>query len=135
MPSSLHRRAALMASSRVSPATKRLAIRRVAPLEMTQCLKPWLSESLRRIERSMQVDYARGRDSGPARLLVIVLFQKRFGIECGHAPGASRGDRLAVSMILNVAGDKDSRNLGKSSMGGNQIAIFVHVQLALEHRG
>src|SRR5438034_1479624 len=114
-----------MASSRVSPATKRRAIRRVAPLEMTQCLNPWLSESLSRIERSMQVDYARGRDAGPARLLVIVLFQKLFGIQCSHAPGTGRGDRLAVAMILNVARDKDSRNLGKTCVGGDQVAIFV----------
>jgi len=58
----------------------------------------------------MQVDYARRGDAGPARLLMVVLFQKLFGIQRGHASGASGSHRLAVAMILNVARDEYSRN-------------------------
>jgi len=56
----------------------------------------------------MQVDYPRRGDGGPAHLLVIVLFQKLFRIQCGHATGSSRGNGLPVAVILNVAGNNTS---------------------------
>src|SRR5260370_15567952 len=54
MPALLHSRAAAMASSSVSPATKRRAMRRVVPLEVTHLAKPLLSESLSSVDRSMR---------------------------------------------------------------------------------
>ena len=52
---------AAMASSRVSPATKRRAIRRVARIGSDPMSKTRLSESLRRIERSMELIMPRPR--------------------------------------------------------------------------
>src|SRR5690242_21664638 len=54
MPASLHRRAAATASANVSPATKRRAMRRVVPLEITQVPNFLFSESFRSADRSMR---------------------------------------------------------------------------------
>src|SRR5580658_4681045 len=83
-----------MASSRVSPATKRRAMPRVVPLEVTHLAKPGLSESLRSVARSMQYDYARGR----ACRLVGVPIQELFRVQGGHAAGAGGRDGLSVAV-------------------------------------
>src|SRR5580700_1451433 len=98
-----------MASSSVSPATKRRAMRRVMPLEVTHLAKRGLSESLRSVARSMPYDYARVNPLGLAR----VLFQELFGIESGHASGARGGDGLAIAMVLHIASDKHTRDGGQ----------------------
>src|SRR5271170_3626522 len=118
-----------MASSRVSPATKRRAMRRVVPLEVTHLAKRGLSESLRSVARSMQYDYARVNPLG----LVRVPIQELFRIEGGHAAGARGGDGLAVAMILHIARNEYPRYSGQGAMFGNEVAIAVHLQLAFEH--
>src|SRR6266403_2839785 len=70
MPRLLHSLAAAIASSRVSPATKRRAMRRVVPLEVTQLAKPLLSESLRSVDRSMrELLWQRGKNETSACVL------------------------------------------------------------------
>src|SRR5258706_13570677 len=70
MPRLLHSLAAAIASSRVSPATKRRAMRRVVPLEVTQLAKPLLSESLRSVDRSMrELLWQPGKDETSACVL------------------------------------------------------------------
>src|ERR1700721_2343233 len=119
-----------MASSRVSPATKRRAIRGVVPLDVTHLARRGLSESLRSVARSMPYDYARVI---PQRL-VRVSFQELFGIESGHATGASSGYGLAVAVVLHVAGNKDAWNGSQGAVFGDQGAVRVHVELTFEDR-
>src|SRR5579863_3134847 len=119
-----------MASSRVSPATKRRAIRRVVPLDVTHLAKRGLSESLRSVARSMPYDYAR---VNPQRL-VRVSFQELFGIEGGHATGAGSGYGLAVAVVLHVAGNKDAGNGSQGAVFGYQVAVGVHIELTFEDR-
>src|SRR5271155_5380343 len=118
-----------MASSSVSPATKRRAIRRVVPLEVTHLAKRGLSESLRSVARSMQYDYARVNPLGLAR----VLFQELFRIESGHAAGARSGDRLAIAMVLYVSSNEHAGDGSQCAVLGDEVAVSVHLQLALEH--
>src|SRR5580658_2345270 len=118
-----------MASSSVSPATKRRAIRRVVPLDVTHLAKRGLSESLRSVARSMQYDYA---FVNPQRL-VRVLFQELFCVEGGHASGACGGDSLAVAVVLHIASDKHARDSRQSAVFRDEVAIGIHLQLALEN--
>ena len=103
-------------------------MRRVVPLEVTHLAKRGLSESLRSVARSMQYDYARVK---PQRL-VRVLFQELFRIEGGHAAGAGGGDGLTIAMVLNVAGDEHAGNGRQAAVIGDEVAVAVHFQLALE---
>src|SRR6266436_5539522 len=118
-----------MASSSVSPATKRRAIRRVVPLEVTHLAKRGLSESLRSVARSMQYDYARGI----AWRLVCVLIQELFRVKGGHAAGARGGDGLTIAMVLHIASDENAGNRGQTAVLGDEVTIAVHLQLAFEH--
>src|SRR6266446_2471403 len=103
-----------MASSSVSPATNRRAMRRVVPLEVTQSAKPLLSASLSSVDRSMRNNYGSvGRTK-----LVFVLFEKLFGINGGHAAGARGRDRLAIAMGLDVAGNKHAGDGGEAALLG-----------------
>src|SRR5438445_8821060 len=120
-----------MASSSVSPATNRRAMRRVVPLEVTQLAKPLLSASLSRVDRSMRDNYGSvGRTK-----LVFVLFQKLFGINGGHATGARGRDRLAIAMVLHVAGNEHARNRGEAAVFGKQVAIRIRLEFAFEDGG
>src|SRR5580658_2182936 len=117
-----------MASSRVSPATKRRAMPRVVPLEVTHLAKPGLSESLRSVARSMQYDYARGR----ACRLVGVPIQELFRVQGGHAAGAGGRDGLSVAVVLHIARYKHTGNGGQAAMFRDEVAVGVHLQLAFE---
>src|SRR5215475_10672351 len=112
MPWSLHTRAALRASSSSSPATKRCDMLRVRGLVLTQCAKSLLWESFRSVERSIPVYY----DGSDTPLRVIVPFQELFRVYCRHASRAGRRHRLAIAMILHVAGNKYAGNLGQRAM-------------------
>ena len=67
--------------------------------------------------------------------LIVVLFQELFRVHGGHAPGTRGGDGLPVAMILHIAGDENAGNLRQAAVFGDQIAVRVHFQLALEHLG
>src|SRR5260370_22071632 len=82
-----------------------------------------------RIPPSRTSDYA----SGTA--LVFVLFQKLFGINGGHATGTRGRNRLAVAMVLHVAGNKHAKAGGEAAVLGKQIAIRIHLKLALVDGG
>src|SRR5579859_495665 len=135
MPALLQTRAASTASSSVSPATKRRAIRRVVPLEVTHWAKRGLCESLRSVARSMNYDYARESAGVKPKRLVLVLFQELFGIEGGHASGARGGDGLAIAVVLHVPGDENAGNGSEAAVLGDQVAVCVHLELAFEDRG
>ena len=62
----------------------------------------------------MPIDYDWRTAAIASMLLVVVLFQKLFGIESGHAARASRGNRLAIAMVLDVAGNKHTWDLGQA---------------------
>ncbi len=104
-----------MASSSASPATNRRAMRRVVPLEVTQLAKPLLSASLSSVDRSMRNNYC----SVGSTKLVFVLFQKLFGINGGHATRARGRDRLAIAVVLHVAGNKHARDGGEAAVLGH----------------
>src|SRR5689334_11273681 len=119
MPASLHRRAAAMASSRASPATKRRAMRRVVVLEVTQVPNFLFAESFRSTDRNMRVNYRR-----LSRMtLVFVLFQELFSVDRGHASRTSRGDRLAIAVVLHVTGDEHPGNGSQAAVLGDQVAV------------
>ena len=63
---------------------------------------------------------------------MFVFFQKLFRIDCGHAAGARGGDRLAVAVVLHVAGDKDAGNIREAAVLGDQVAVGIHFQFSFE---
>ena len=67
--------------------------------------------------------------------LVPVLFQKLFRVDGGHATGARSGNRLAIAVILYVAGNKYSWNSRQAAVLGEQIAVGIHFELSLEDDG
>src|SRR5579885_3381211 len=129
MPRLLHSRAAAMASSSVSPATKRRAMLRVEPLAVTKCANFWLCASLSSVDRSMKDDYAREGK----RELVSVLFQELLGVYGGHAAGAGGGDGLAIAVVLHISGDENARHPGQAAVPGDEVAVLVHIELAPKH--
>src|SRR5712692_10727872 len=126
MPALVHSRAAPMDSSSVSPATNRRAMRRVVPLEVTQLAKPLVSASLSSVDRSMRNNYGSVRRTK----LVFVLFEKLFGIDGGHATRARGRDRLAIAMVLHVAGHEHTRDRGEAAMLGKQVAVRIHFEFS-----
>src|ERR1700688_3690881 len=132
MPTLLQARAAMTASSSVSPATKRRAMRRVVGLEVTQWAKPALSDSFSRMERSMKLHYACGRDGLLGQHFFVVLFQELFGVQGGHAAGAGGGDRLAIAVVLHIAGDENAWNGRLATIQGNKVAVGIHFEFATE---
>src|SRR5215467_7938994 len=131
MPASLQRRAAAIASSSVSPATKRRAMRREVPLEVTQVPTFLFAESFRSADRSIPVNYRRPR----GMTLVFMLFEKLFRVDGCHAARARGSDGLAVAVVLHVAGNEYAGNRGQAAVFGKQVAVRVHIQLAFEDRG
>src|SRR5260370_7413023 len=67
--------------------------------------------------------------------LAFVLFQKLFGIHGGHAAGTRGRDRLAVAMVLHVAGNENTGNRGQAAMLGEQVAVGIHFEFSLEDNG
>src|SRR6266852_4011508 len=67
--------------------------------------------------------------------LVFVLFQKLFGIHGRHATGARSRDRLAIAMVLHVAGNEHSWNRGEAAVLGEQVAVRIHLEFALVDGG
>src|SRR5215472_9112843 len=153
MPASLHCRAAAIASCKVSPATKRRAMRRVEPFDVTQVANFLLSESFRSVERSMraQLSQPRGNETSPvssdcfadsnngarvktAGASMFVFFQEFLGINRSHAPRSSGSDRLPVAVILHVASNEHARNGSQAAVLGDQVAVRIHFQFSLEHR-
>src|SRR6266852_2038670 len=122
----------MMASSSVSPATKRRAMRRVVGLEVTQRAKPGLSESFSRVARSMKLHYACEGDSLLGQHFFVVLFQELFSVQGGHAAGAGGGDRLAIAMVLHIAGDENAGDGRLAAIQGNKVAVGIHFELAAE---
>src|SRR2546430_1932893 len=65
--------------------------------------------------------------SRPRRLsgitLVVVLFQKLFRVDRGHATRARGGHGLAITVVLHIACHKHARNRGQAAMLGDQVAV------------
>src|SRR5258708_7556885 len=125
----------MRASSSVSPATKRRAIRRVVGFEVTQWAKPGLSESFSRVARSIKLYYARCGDDLLGQHFCVVLFQELFRVHGGHASGAGGGHGLAVAVILDVASNKDAGDGRFAAIQGDEIAVGIHFELAAEDGG
>src|SRR3972149_6001801 len=53
----------------------------------------------------------------------------------GHAAEGRRGNRLAVGVVVHVAGDEDALHAGHHPVRGEQVALGVRLQLALEDLG
>src|SRR5216683_6466936 len=125
----------MMASSSVSPATKRRAMRRVVGLEVTQRAKPGLSESFSRVARSMKLHYACARDGLLGQHFFVVLFQELFSVQGGHATGAGGGYRLAIAMVLPIASDENAGDGRLAAIQGNKVAVGIHFEFATEGGG
>ena len=62
--------------------------------------------------------------------------QPLLGLERGHAAGAGRRHGLAEDLVLHVARRVDALDVGRRRIGpGQQIALAVHGELALEQLG
>src|SRR6266436_1101610 len=85
MPALLHSRAAAMASSSVSPATNRRAMRRVVPLEVTQLAKLLLSASLSRVDRSMREQLWQPRENETRACALPETFRHQWR-PCSRSP-------------------------------------------------
>ena len=69
---------------------------------------------------------------GQLAYLMLVLFEELFRVHRGHAARPRRGDRLPVAVVLHVSRDEHARNFRQAAVRGQQVAVLVHVQLALE---
>ncbi|KAI3485037.1 hypothetical protein L1887_51710 [Cichorium endivia] len=66
----------------------------------------------------------------------LLLCEQALRLERSNAAGAGTGDGLAVLLVRDVSGGKDTldRGLG-GAWGGNDVAVAVEVDLALDKRG
>src|SRR5690606_10889878 len=56
--------------------------------------------------------------------------QEAFGLQCGHAAHACRGDRLAEDVVGDVARGEDARYVGRGRIRrGPEIAVRLHAEL------
>ena len=62
-------------------------------------------------------------------------FQKSFCLNCSHATGACRRDRLSILMILHVAARKDPVNACLNVMTSRDVSVRVEVQLSYKKIG
>src|SRR5258706_11403902 len=65
--------------------------------------------------------------------------EKLLGVQRRHAAGAGAGDRLAVDMVLHIAGGEHARHAGHRRKTfeaglGDDVAV-LHLELALEDVG
>src|SRR5437763_8381068 len=73
---------------------------------------------------------------GPEDAASAPLFLQEFLRFHGrHAAGAGSGDRLTVTAVLHVAASIDPGHSGENVIAGNEIAVFIGVELAVEHLG
>jgi hypothetical protein len=61
-----------------------------------------------------------------------VPFQEPFRFNGSHAAGTGGGNRLAVVMVLHVAGGENALDIGLGAVVRYEVAVFVHIKLALE---
>ena len=66
---------------------------------------------------------------GPATL------EPALGVDRGLAAVAGRGDRLAVAMVVDVAGDEDAVDLRAGLVVDHEVALLVDVEPVAEHVG
>src|SRR5436305_14436358 len=64
-----------------------------------------------------------------------LFFQEFLRFHGRHAAGAGSGDRLTVTAVLHVAASIDPGHSGENVIAGNEIAVFIGVELAVEHLG
>lgn len=68
-------------------------------------------------------------------LLRVVLLQPSLRVEGSHASSSGRGDSLAVPLVLDITGSKDTGDVGLGRAGdGLDVTILIQVQLTLEQR-
>src|ERR1039457_96587 len=69
----------------------------------------------------------------------LQIFQITLRVECRHATGPGAGDRLAIDVVLHVAGREYARSAGRGRhavLPGYRLDIAVlHLQLSLEDAG
>src|SRR4051812_43395167 len=64
-----------------------------------------------------------------------VMAEDLLGFERGHAARARRGDRLAVLLVLDIAGREHPRDRGlRRTRRGQDVALVVGGELAAEER-
>ena len=65
--------------------------------------------------------------------MALLRREEPLGVEGRHAAGARRGDRLAVDVVLHVAGREDARDvrLGRAGLR-HEVAVLVVVELVDE---
>src|SRR5260221_13996027 len=67
--------------------------------------------------------------------LVLVFFQKLFGIDGGHATRACGSHRLAVAMVLHVASYENAGYFGEAAVLSKEVAVRIHLEVSLEDSG
>ena len=61
-----------------------------------------------------------------------LVFQELLHFQCRHAAAPSRGDRLTIAPVLDVAARIHSGNFGEDEVGGFQIAVLVGIELSFK---
>ncbi len=64
-----------------------------------------------------------------------VLFQVFLDLEGSHAARSCRSNRLTVAPVLHIAAGVNAGNLGKDVVVRLHVAVFIQIDLALEHLG
>src|SRR6266513_648260 len=67
--------------------------------------------------------------------LVAQGFQPSLGVDGRHAPGAGRGHRLTIDVVLYVPAGEDTLDVRARPVVGDDVAGLVHVDLAPEDLG
>ena len=65
----------------------------------------------------------------------FLRFQPLFAVDGSHAAGACGGDRLAVEVVVHVAGHEDAGDAGPRAVVRFDVARLVHLQLPFEDLG
>src|SRR6202035_1616876 len=84
------------------------------------------------MHHSKRIEVRTGVDAR-ATLLLALFFEKFFYFQRGHTAGAGGRDCLPVATILHITARIDSWNSGEDVVRRFQIAILIHIELALEH--
>src|SRR5260370_14824132 len=80
----------------------------------------------------MKLHYACARDGLLGQHFFVVLFQELFGVQGSHAAGAGSSDRLAIAVVLHIAGDENAGDGRLAAIQGDEVAVGIHFELATE---
>jgi hypothetical protein len=69
-------------------------------------------------------------------VVLVLIFEPTFAVDCGHTARTSRGDRLSIGVVLHITTGKYAVNVGvRGTLAGEEIPRLFHVEYARKHVG